>query len=61
MTLTEDPEVAGTQTLEDQSSAELLSPEGGDELADWCAAPAVTRFTHGWRLRLQRTRPAAAE
>ncbi|MFD6967676.1 hypothetical protein [Streptomyces sp. NPDC059949] len=59
MTLTEDPDVAGTQTLEEQSSAELLSAEDGDELADWSAAPVVTRFTHGWRLRGRQTRPAA--
>lgn len=61
MTLTEDPDVAGTQTLEEQSSAELLSVEDGDELADWSAAPIVTRFTHGWRLRSRRTRPAAED
>ncbi|MFF0553813.1 hypothetical protein ACFYUL_33155 [Streptomyces sp. NPDC004311] len=61
MTLTEDPDVAGTQTLEEQSSAELLSAEDGDELADWSAAPIVTRFTHGWRLRSRRTRSAAED
>lgn len=61
MTLTEDPDVPGAHTLEEQSSAELLSAEDGDELADWSAAPVVTRFTHGWRLRHQRTRPAAAD
>lgn len=59
MTLTEDPDVAGTETLEEQSSAELLSPEDGDELADWSRRPIITRFTHGWRLREQRTRPAS--
>ncbi|MCX4633092.1 hypothetical protein [Streptomyces sp. NBC_01443] len=58
MTLTEDPDIAGAETLEDQSSAELLSPEDGDELADWSTRPVVARFTHGWRLREQRTRPA---
>ncbi|MGW1249523.1 hypothetical protein [Streptomyces sp. NPDC002535] len=61
MTLTEDLDVAGTQTLEEQSSAEILSAENGDELADWSAAPVVTRFTHGWRLRGQQTRPTAEE
>ncbi|MGW1901688.1 hypothetical protein ACWCQB_30685 [Streptomyces hirsutus] len=61
ITLTEDSDVAGTQTLEDQSSAELLSAEDGDELADWSTAPVVTRFVHGWRLRQQRTRPAVGE
>ena len=59
MTLTEDADLPGTQTLEEQSSAELLSHEDGDELADWSTAPVVTRFHHGWRLRHQRTRPAA--
>ncbi|MFE6942209.1 hypothetical protein [Streptomyces chartreusis] len=61
ITLTEDSDVAGTQTLEDQSSAELLSVEDGDELTDWSAAPVVTRFVHGWRLRHQRKRPEAGE
>jgi hypothetical protein len=61
MTLTEDPEVAGSQTLEEQSSAELLCAEDGDELADWSAAPVVTRFSYGWRLRGRRTRPAAED
>ncbi|WP_202542032.1 hypothetical protein [Streptomyces sp. SID2563] len=57
MTLTEDPDVAGTETLEDQSSAELLCPENGDELADWSTRPVIARFTHGWRLRERRARP----
>lgn len=61
MTLTEDPDVAGTQTLEEQSSAEILHAEDGDELTDWSTAPVVTRFTHGWRLRGQQNRPAAEE
>ncbi|MCS0605614.1 hypothetical protein NX794_31090 [Streptomyces sp. LP11] len=61
ITLTEDSDVTGSQTLEDQSFAELLRAEDGDELADWSAAPLVTRFVHGWRLRQQRTRPAAGE
>ncbi|MEW2259747.1 hypothetical protein ACFY64_34830 [Streptomyces collinus] len=61
ITLTEDSDVTGSQTLEDQSSAEVLSVEDGDELADWSAAPVVTRFVHGWRLRQQRKRPAAGE
>ncbi|MFG3076354.1 hypothetical protein [Streptomyces sp. NPDC048225] len=39
----------------------MLSVEDGDELADWSAAPVVTRFVHGWRLRQQRKRPAAGE
>ncbi|MER7968004.1 hypothetical protein ABTX35_03140 [Streptomyces sp. NPDC096080] len=60
ITLTEHLDIAGTQTLEDQSSAELLNPDDGDELADWSALPVVTRFVHGWRLRHQRTRPAAS-
>lgn len=61
ITLTEDSDVTGCQTLEDQSCAELLRAEDGDELADWSAAPVVSRFVHGWRLHQQRRRPAAGE
>jgi hypothetical protein len=39
----------------------VLSAEDGDELADWSATPVVARFVNGWRLRRQRTRPAAGE
>ena len=59
MTLTDDLNVPGAQTLEDQSVAEVLSPEDGDELADWNPSPVAIRFHHGWRLRHERSRPAA--
>ncbi|MEU0957655.1 hypothetical protein ABZ353_35810 [Streptomyces niveus] len=59
MPLPGEPDLAGTQILEEKSSAELLSHEDGDELADWSVTPVVTRFHHGWRPHHQRTRPAA--
>ncbi|GGZ44324.1 hypothetical protein [Streptomyces poonensis] len=59
MTLTDDIDLPGAQTLEDQSVAELLSPDDGDELADWSASPITIRFHHGWRLHYARSRPAA--
>ncbi|MEU1502596.1 hypothetical protein [Streptomyces sp. NPDC005732] len=59
MTLTEDNvDLPGAQTLEDQSSAELLNADEGDELADWSVSPVTVRFHHGWRLRYERRRPA---
>ncbi|MEU6373322.1 hypothetical protein [Streptomyces sp. NPDC046909] len=52
MTLTDSGSwITGADTLEDQSEAELLHAEDGDELADWSPVPVTTHFHHGWQLR----------
>ncbi|MGW4802565.1 hypothetical protein [Kitasatospora sp. NPDC004272] len=53
-------EVKGADNISDQSSADFLLTDRGDELADWSTTPVVADFGTGWRATATETEPSAA-